>query len=179
MVRQLLIMRHAKSAWDTDVPSDFDRPLARRGLRDAPRMGSWLMEQKLVPDYVVSSPAERAKQTTLLVCKALEFRKRDIVWDHRIYGAGSEDLLEVLSDAPKKSKLVMIVGHNPGLEFLVEYLAGRIERPEVPAGEGETMDVGLVRTATIVHLKMPEDWGRFQMGSATLVSIRNPRDLES
>ena len=67
MPRELLILRHAKSAWDTNAPSDFERPLAKRGRRAAPRVGRWLEEQGLIPDHVVSSPAERAKQTVIAV----------------------------------------------------------------------------------------------------------------
>ena len=71
MSRELLVLRHAKSAWDTNAPSDFERPLAKRGRRAAPRVGRWLEEQGLIPDHVVSSPAERAKQTVIAVCQAL------------------------------------------------------------------------------------------------------------
>ena len=95
MPRQLIIMRHAKSAWDTDAATDFERPLAKRGQRDAPRMGAWLQEQGIVPDFVVSSPAKRARQTVLKVCKPLGVKKKKIHWDARIYGAGAEELLEV------------------------------------------------------------------------------------
>ena len=63
--RELLILRHAKSAWDTDAVSDFDRPLAKRGRKDAPRMGKWLRRRRLVPGYVLSSPARRAPWTSL------------------------------------------------------------------------------------------------------------------
>ena len=71
MSRELLILRHAKSAWDTSAATDFERPLAKRGRRDAPRVGRFLLDQGLIPDYVVSSPAERAKQTVIGVCEQL------------------------------------------------------------------------------------------------------------
>ena len=71
MSRELLILRHAKSAWDTPAETDFDRPLNGRGKRDAPRIGAWLMAQALLPDHVIASPARRARQTTRRVCKEL------------------------------------------------------------------------------------------------------------
>ena len=63
MSRELLILRHAKSSWDSDARTDFERPLAPRGLLDAPRVGAFLARQGLKPDFVVSSPAERARET--------------------------------------------------------------------------------------------------------------------
>lgn len=79
MPRELLLLRHAKSDWDSDVASDFERPLAKRGKNDAPKVGSWLYREGLVPDHVVSSPATRARQTAIKVCKRLDFKKRRIV----------------------------------------------------------------------------------------------------
>ena len=68
MPRELQLLRHAKSDWETGALNDFDRPLAKRGLKEAPGVGAWLLEEGRVPDLVVSSPAQRAKETALLVC---------------------------------------------------------------------------------------------------------------
>ena len=62
-MRELLLVRHAKSSWNSGAPSDFERPLAKRGLRNAPAMGAWLAERRLVPDLVVTSPALRARMS--------------------------------------------------------------------------------------------------------------------
>ena len=170
MARFLLIMRHAKSAWDTPAPSDFERPLAKRGLRDAPRMGKWMHKEKLHPDHVVSSPAERARQTVIAATKELGFKKKKIAWDSRIYGGDAEDLLEVLADCPKKADRVMIVGHNPGLEYLAHYLVG----------DNDTGDwsSGLIKTATVVHLEMPDDdWSKLSSGCAKTLRMVHPREL--
>ena len=65
-MKTLLILRHAKSSWNNlDLP-DYDRPLNKRGKRDAPRMGDFLRHQDLVPDLVISSTAKRAKKTAKL-----------------------------------------------------------------------------------------------------------------
>ena len=113
MPRELLILRHAKSAWDTDAPSDFERPLAKRGRKAAPRVGRWLSEQGLAPDYVVSSPAERARQTVIAVCGELGIDANRIRWDRRIYGGWTQTLIEVLRESPAEALRVLIAGHNP------------------------------------------------------------------
>ncbi|MEO5332434.1 MAG: histidine phosphatase family protein [Magnetococcus sp. YQC-5] len=170
MARQLIIMRHAKSAWDTDANSDFERPLAKRGLQDAPRMGQWLLDNDLIPDFILSSPAQRAKQTILAVCKVLDIKKKAVHWDGRIYGAGTEELLEVLTEIPKQTKTAMIVGHNPGLEMLVSYL---VQKKMETSGEEE----GMIKTATVAHLRMSDDWSHLAPGCATLVTLISPREL--
>ncbi|MBF0447019.1 MAG: histidine phosphatase family protein [Magnetococcales bacterium] len=180
MARHLIIMRHAKSAWDTDAITDFERPLAKRGKIDAPRMGQWLLDQSMVPDYIVSSPAQRAKETTLKICKAMNIKKSNINWDPRVYGAGTEDLLEILSEIPSKNNSVMLVGHNPGLEFLASYLTQQVEELEDESQDmEETLESNLflIKTATVVSLKMPDDWKSLKSGSASIVTIQHPRDL--
>ena len=177
MARHLLILRHAKSAWDTDAVSDFERPLAKRGKRDAPAMGAWMHEQGLIPDHIISSPAERAKQTIIGVCRAMDIKKKAIHWDTRIYGADTEGLLEVLSDVPKKAKTTLLVGHNPGIEFLFSYLANTSHSGDSENIAASTFEIGLVKTATLVHLKMAEEWATLTSGCATLVKVKSPREL--
>lgn len=169
MSRQLLIVRHAKSAWDTNSASDFERPLAARGLKDAPRMGAWLKEQGTIPDLVICSPAERAKQTAHIICKFLDYKKKKIQWEPKVYGAGLEELEEVLADAPKEAQRVMLVGHNPGLEFLAIHLGG--------APNPDVMYEGYIKTATAVLLDMPEDWSKLTQGCAKRVFVMHPVEL--
>lgn len=167
--RQLLILRHAKSAWDTAVVSDFDRPLNKRGKQDAPRVGGWLRQQALVPDVVVSSPAKRARKTTTKVCRELGIPKQEIWWEPRIYGATVETLVRVLSDCRADAKVVLLVGHNPGLENLLEYLCG----PDLSLPE----DGKLLPTATLARLSIAAQWKELQPNCATLLSITRPRSL--
>lgn len=169
MFRQLLILRHAKSDWTSNARTDFERPLAKRGKKEAPRMGTWLRQQKLVPDYVVSSPARRAKQTTLKVYEALNIKDLQIHWDPRIYEATTEELLNVLADCPSHAKRVLLVGHNPGLESLLMYLCGsNITRPD---------DGKLLPTTALAYLKMPEVWADLSPCIAELISITRSRSL--
>jgi phosphohistidine phosphatase len=170
MARELLILRHAKSDWDSSAASDFERPLNRRGKQDAPKVGTWLYREGLVPDRVISSPAERARQTAIKVCKRLEIAKNRIFWEPDIYEASLEDLLGVLARCPDAAATVLLIGHNPGLEILLHHLCGDDLDP--PA------DGKLMPTATLARLEMPEHWSPLLRGCAQLVSITRPRSLD-
>ena len=167
MTRELLLLRHAKSDWDSGFQNDFDRPLAKRGRQDAPLVGEWLLHEGRVPDLVVSSPAARARETTLLVCKAMHFKEKKIIWDEDVYESGMTSLLEVLGRCPAKSAAVLLVGHNPGMEDLLRFLLG--DEVETPA------DGKLLPTATVARLEMPKDWGNLSAGCAKLLELRRPR----
>lgn len=170
MPRELLILRHAKSAWDTGARTDFDRPLAPRGRKTAPRVGRWLADEGLAPDYVVASPAERAKQTVLAVCAELGIEAGQVRWDRRIYGGGARTLVDVLRDSPADARRVLIAGHNPGLEDLLCTLCTeRVGWPE---------DGKLMPTATVARLEIGVPWTELAPASARLVSLTRARSLE-
>lgn len=169
MSRELLILRHAKSDWSAGVDSDFKRPLAKRGKKDAPRVGAWLYREGLVPDLVISSPAQRARQTAERVCKSMDYDKKTIQWHDEVYGADVPDLLRLLGYCPPEAQVVLLVGHNPGLEELLIYLVG----DEVE----EQTDGKLFPTATLARLEMPNDWGALAPGCAQLIAITRPRNL--
>jgi phosphohistidine phosphatase len=114
-MKTILLLRHAKSDWGNPGLSDFDRPLAKRGLKDAPRMGEVLALFDCVPDEILSSPALRAKQTIEMVAEACGYKK-SIQWADSFYGGTSEDLLVALQRLPNSVERVMLVGHNPTME---------------------------------------------------------------
>lgn len=162
MTRELLLLRHGKSDWDTGT-DDFHRPLKNRGKRGAQRMGIWLAQENLIPDRVISSTAERAMATAQKCCKAMGVYAKQIQKDKRIYLASPDELLKVLADCPSDSQRVMLVGHNPGLEELLHYLAE--ESIEVPE------DGKLMPTATLARLEMPDDWQDLKQGQAKLLQL--------
>ena len=168
MTRELLLLRHGKSDWSTGV-DDFDRPLIDRGKRSAQRVGAWLAQQDMVPDVIVTSPAERALVTAQKACKAMGYGDQGIYMDKRIYAADLDALLEVLADCPADAARIMLVGHNPGLEELLVWLASEA----VPVPE----DGKLLPTGTLARLQMPADWGALTAGCARLVSITRPATL--
>jgi phosphohistidine phosphatase len=167
--RELLVLRHAKSAWDSDAPSDYERPLSGRGVRDAPRLGRWLAEHGLVPDAVLCSPARRARETGRAACEAAGVEGAPIVFDDRIYGATVGELVRVLGDARPAARRVLLVGHNPGFEELVRWLAA--EPVPVPAN-GKLMP-----TCALAWFALPEDWEHLEPGQGVLRSIIRPKEL--
>lgn len=167
--RELLILRHAKSAWDTDAAMDHDRPLAKRGKRDAKRIGNWLRKQEIMPDSILSSPALRAVQTTHAICQTLHIDTGRVVWDERIYEATAGSLLDIVRERPERERIVLLVGHNPGLEHLILCLCGdAVEIPE---------DGKLLPTATVARLGVAREWNTLTKGSVTLRSIARPGSL--
>ncbi len=126
MQRRLTVMRHAKSAWDTDAPTDHERPLNKRGKRDAPRVAARLAELGWAPQIVLSSDSVRTQQTWARMSGA--FERVVVCFLPTFYHAGVGAVCEALEYVPEQFGSVMVVGHNPGWEELVEYLTGRVER---------------------------------------------------
>jgi phosphohistidine phosphatase len=168
MTRELLIFRHGKS--DRSVRSDaYHRPLKDRGKRDAQRAGVWLARQGLVPDHVISSPAERALVSAQKACKAMGLYAGQISRDTRLYTADLNSLLGVLGECSDSSRRVMLVGHNPGLEGLLSYLSD-VELPVADNGKR-------LPTAAIARLIMPEQWTELSEGCASLIALMRPDQL--
>jgi phosphohistidine phosphatase len=166
--RELLVLRHAKSGWDADVGSDFERSLAPRGRRDAPRIGDWLARRGLLPDYVVCSPAVRAAETATLVLNAMGLEGQPSRWDKRIYDAGAQELIELLAEVPADSKRALLIGHNPGLEGLVRSLAKSSSGFE----RGKFFP-----TCALAQLRMPADWRDLSNGCAELLDLARPKEI--
>jgi phosphohistidine phosphatase len=162
-MKRLLLLRHAKSSWDHPGLADFDRPLNERGLRAAPLMGRFLLRRKIRPDLVLSSPAERARSTAALVSEAAEL-DAPTRYDERIYEATAERLLEVVSQTEDGVEELLLVGHNPGMEELIELLAG--ERPGMPTAALARINLGV------------EKWGKVRAGAGRLELHVRPRDLQ-
>ena len=126
-MKTVLILRHAKSSWSNPGLADMDRPLNKRGKRDAPHMGSLLREQDIVPDLILSSPARRAKKTAQAVSEYSSFDGEiEIVPD--FYPGDPETFIVTLMSVPDQVDSVMIVAHNPGLEEFLYELAGESAR---------------------------------------------------
>lgn len=164
-MKTLILLRHAKSSWKATGADDHDRPLKKRGLRDAPRAGQVVRERIGVPSVIVTSPALRAKTTAELVATAMAFQG-DITADRRLYLASADQLLEVVRELPDEAERVLIVGHNPGLEEFVAAMVG---------------DAAPMATAAIAALQLDIDaWSdaSFDRG-ATLLWRWQPKDDRS
>ena len=161
-MKMLLLMRHAKSSWDNPSERDFDRPLADRGKRDAPRIGRALKERGPVPDLIVSSPAARARETVEAVIKAAGFTA-PLQFDDNIYEASLAELMRVIRSQPDDSSTVLMVGHNPGFEGLIYRLSGASER---------------MPTAALAAIEFQVDrWQDIEDGQGKLLWHLTPRQL--
>ncbi len=126
-MKTLLILRHAKSSWSNPGLADIDRPLNKRGKRDAPRMGALLLEQELVPDIILCSPAVRAKKTAKAVSEG-SGHEGEIEIHPDFYPGDPDTFIETLYSLPDQIGTVMIVAHNPGLEEFLYVLTGESAR---------------------------------------------------
>jgi len=126
-MKTLLLLRHAKSSWDDASWRDFDRPLNKRGLTSAPKVGRFLRKKGIRPELILSSPAVRAKKTAQLVSEAAGLAV-GTEYEERIYEANARQLLNIVSEIQDRIGTAMLVGHNPGFEELLELLTGESHR---------------------------------------------------
>ncbi|MBV9092802.1 MAG: histidine phosphatase family protein [Streptosporangiaceae bacterium] len=159
-----MLLRHAKSDWPEGVP-DHDRPLAKRGRRDAPAIGRWLRDRGYLPDAVVCSTALRARQTWELVAAELGSTTRpSVTFEPLAYAASASSLLRLARELPGRHHAALLVGHNPGLEELAAALgagAGGIRLP----------------TAGLAVIKFSGGWAALAPGQAQLADLMIPADL--
>jgi len=125
-MKTLLLLRHGKSSWSNDDLADHERPLKKRGIRDSERIGSLIKEEEIIPDVVFCSTAKRAKDSAQIVTESCGF-DGDIIYDRTLYHGYSSDFIELLLGLENNEQIVMIVGHNPGLE---EFLSELIDEEE-------------------------------------------------
>ncbi len=123
-MKTLYLIRHAKSSWKFPHLSDFDRPLKKRGIREAPLMGAVLKQKGIQIDHILSSPANRAISTAKLVAKELGYPSKDIEQIKGIYHAYVSDLLKIVQTIDDQHTAVCMFGHNPGFTDLTNLLSG-------------------------------------------------------
>jgi phosphohistidine phosphatase len=123
-MKTLYIVRHAKSSWDHDGLTDFERPLNKRGQNDAPMMGTVLREREAQPSIIRTSAANRAITTARLLAEALDFPLDKIEVDAGMYGAGTLEIVAIVQSLPDEAKEVMLVGHNPTIHLVAQRFAG-------------------------------------------------------
>lgn len=125
-MKNLLLMRHAKSSWKDDRLTDHQRPLNKRGRRDAKRIATHMVKHDLFPDLILSSTAVRASETVELVAEELGYDD-PIQFSDDLYMGEPEDFIEILRTLGDDYETVMIVAHNPGLELYLEIIDREIE----------------------------------------------------
>ncbi len=159
MKRRLVILRHAKA--ERGSTTDHERPLSARGRADAIAAGRWLAEAKLAPDLTVCSTATRAKETWVLAATELEDGIAT-TYERGAYHADVPDLMVLLRDTPAEVKTLLLVGHNPGLFYLVLTLAG--SGPEALVREAREH----LATAGLAVLEFEGKWADLAEGCGAL-----------
>ncbi|WP_066157277.1 SixA phosphatase family protein [Aliarcobacter cryaerophilus] len=125
-MKELILIRHAKSSWSNPLLEDFERPLNKRGAKNAPFMAKVLKQKEVNPDLIISSPSKRTKQTLDFFIKEFDY-KGEIIFEESIYEAPFKNLLKVVKNIDDKHKTIFLFGHNPGLNDLADFLLGRFE----------------------------------------------------
>jgi phosphohistidine phosphatase len=118
-MKTVYIVRHAKSSWEESGLADHDRPLVAAGRKKTKLVIDYLKKKKVLPDLILSSSAERAKNTAFLIASGLEYPIEEVVLDKKLYHASPEDILAELYGQPDSISSVMIFGHNPTLTYFV------------------------------------------------------------
>ena len=160
---RLLLLRHAKSAWNHPGLRDHDRPLAPRGLRDAPRMGRYLRSQGLAPGAALVSTARRARETAELALEAAGADPGVLRLLPALYGSSPDEILGIVRREGGSASPLLVVAHNPGMEDLVARFLRRYEHFPTAA-------------LTVVSAPAP-DWSALAPAAATVDTLVRPREL--
>ncbi|MCW5617839.1 MAG: histidine phosphatase family protein [Nitrosomonas sp.] len=168
MSHVLYLLRHAKSDWKQHAVADFERPLSERGQTDAPKMAAWLAGQIDKPATMISSPALRTYQTAMIFAHALDIDVRNIQFDNRIYEASPDTLLKVVSALPEQVQSVLLVGHNPGLDYLLQMLC----REAKPGIDGK-----LMTTCAVAKIAVDGRWQDIADQRCSLHSLSRPKEI--
>ncbi|MDZ7716737.1 MAG: histidine phosphatase family protein [Balneolaceae bacterium] len=168
-MKHILLLRHAKSSHEDSSLDDFDRPLANRGLKDAPMMGTFVKNTGYVPDLIISSPAKRAMQTAELFADASGTGKADIKWNEDFYYGSSYDYLEEIQQCAEGLDCIMLVGHNPKMEETVSLLCS-----------DQRSYIARMPTAALVCFEHPAvQWEQVKEGTARIKWMMIPRLLKN
>ena len=163
-MKKLFIVRHAKSSWSHPELSDFDRPLNKRGKKNAPEMGQRLAARGVLPDTMITSPAKRAAATARRIAEAISFPRSEIQKEPQLYHGSTRNMTQVIKSVDNKINTLMIFGHNPGLTDLTNHLSGS--------------DIYNIPTCGIVEIDFDiSSWSDLNEGLGTLVSFDYPKKV--
>lgn len=168
-IRRLVVMRHAKADWPGGV-DDHDRPLEERGHREAPLAGRWLVDQGVVPDFILCSSALRTRQTCTWVCSELGEKAPTPKLETGLYAASATQMLAVINHVPETVTTLMVIAHLPGVQDLAMHLASR------DSNHDAYMDAASkYPTSALTVLETEKPWAELDGQDARLVSFAVPR----
>lgn len=157
----MYLIRHAKSSWDYPHLSDFDRPLNKRGEKDAPLMGNVLVKENVDPDLIISSPAKRAITTAKVIASSIGYQL-EIEENRNIYGADTQLMLNLVNGVSQEVNTLMLFGHNPTFTYFAEMLSGA--------------DIGNLPTTGVVGIEFDFDnWELVSSGTGTCFYYDYPK----
>ena len=155
-MKNLYLVRHAKSSWKFAALDDFERPLNKRGRKNAPFMGNVLKKLKVAPDLVISSPANRAATTARIIAAAINFPLENIRYNETVYKFSENALIPVVQQIDDAVKKAMIVGHNPAINGLANYIGDQ------PIGNIPTCGAYCVRLDITSWIEISERCGKLE-----------------
>lgn len=170
-MKQLLLLRHAKSSWDNPALADFDRPLAQRGRKDAQRMSREIADRDWLPQRALVSPAMRTRETWEIVSAEWP-RTPEVSFQETMYEASAEQLLAEAQRTPERVETLLMLGHNPDLEDLARGLAGDDSESRAWELLSEKFP-----TAALARFEFDGRWEELRLGSARLTDCLRPKDL--
>ncbi|MCH8903951.1 MAG: histidine phosphatase family protein [Bacteroidetes bacterium] len=160
-IKILYLTRHAKSSWKDQMLSDFERPLKKRGRKDAKLIGKVLNDRGIIPDLILSSPANRALSTAIILADKMNYPRDDIQTNEDIYETGMSRIMEILNGLSDSLETIMIVGHNPTFTNLANYLSDK--------------SFDNVPTCGIVAIGFEESWSEISRESGKVLFFEYPK----
>jgi phosphohistidine phosphatase len=161
-LKNLILVRHAKSSWKDETLKDIDRPLNKRGKRDAPFMGKLSKKLGIKPQLMITSPAERTYSTAKIFADELNYDIDKIEVNKNLYLADSDEMIDVIKNLNENYSVVLLFGHNPGLTDLSNVLTDE--------------EIENIPTCGVVSLTLQADkWNEIKAGSCTLNYFEFPK----
>ena len=159
-MKRIIVMRHAKSSWKDPSLDDHDRPLNKRGRKDCPKMARALIERGWIPQLVLSSTSQRTRETWQRMATEFDTSEIELQWLESFYHGGPVEVCRQLSKLDDSYSSIMVLGHNPGWEAIVETLCGKAVR---------------MTTANAVLLEITSD--SWQEKDYSFVDVLRPKEL--
>jgi len=162
-MKTIILVRHAKSSWKDSSLKDFDRPLNKRGKRDAPLMGEKLKERNILPDLILSSPAKRARKTASAIAEVIGYPEKKIRLEDKMYHSGARALLEIVRGQDDGDGTIMLFGHNPDFSDLADMLLNERSGYTIP-------------TTGVLCIRLPVGkWRNIEEGTGETVFFDYPK----
>jgi len=162
---KLFVLRHAKAVDGYSIP-DFERELTDKGKRHAALIGQWMLDNACIPESIICSPALRALQTAEIVADILGFEHKQMDLNLDVYNASLQDLLTVLKSDASGCSSILLIGHNPGLANLVEYLSTDVDYSI------------MMQPSSLACLELHQAWQLLEPASAQLTELIHSKSLD-